>query len=75
MAKQQIFSVYDTKAEEFSSPFYSPTLGSGERAYNDAVADPESALAKHPEDYHLYHLGSFDTESGLFDPMQPHRVI
>lgn len=71
---QQIFSVFDVKTEEYSAPFYSPTLAAGERAFGDVLGDPESVLAKHPEDYQLYHLGSFDTESGRFSPEVPRLI-
>lgn len=65
MAKILAYSVYDTKGRCFDRPFYVPTRGMAVRAFGDAVADPNSPFSKHAEDYILYEVGDFDTDTGM----------
>lgn len=62
--KLNIYSIYDVKIAAFSQPYYSHTNGSALRAFADHVNDPQSQPNKHPEDYQLFHLGSFDDNTG-----------
>lgn len=59
-----IFSIRDSKSEVFSQPFFSPTRGSAIRAFADAVNDPATDYAKHPDDYTLFYVGDFDVDKG-----------
>lgn len=67
----KIFSVWDLKTEAYMQPFFSPTLGSGIRAFLDASQEPNSMLAKHPSDFHLHHVGEFDDSTGACEPIKP----
>lgn len=67
----QVFAVFDTKVGSFAQPFFSPTSASAIRSFQDAAADPSTTLSKHPSDFHLYHLGTFDDETGAFSPIKP----
>lgn len=60
------FSIYDEKAKTFSKPFFMPSMGLALRALNDIVDDPQTSLAKYPQDFKLYNLGSFDDNKGEF---------
>jgi hypothetical protein len=63
----QVFSVYDSKAEAYLPPFYIPAIGAAIRHFSDSANDPQTAFHKHPEDYGLFHLGSFDDNLCSFD--------
>lgn len=63
----QMFSVYDEKTELFAQPFPSGTQESALRSFGDALVDSGSLLFKHPEDFSLYHVGSFDDNTGVFE--------
>lgn len=71
-----ILSVRDTKAGSFAQPFYAPTLVHGIRSFLDAAAaeHPDNMMRKHPEDFELYHLGSFNDQDASFEPMRPQLV-
>lgn len=58
--KTKIFTVYDSKAEAYMSPFYMQSTGAAIRAFSDTAADPSSQIAKHPSDYTLFEIGEFD---------------
>lgn len=64
-----VFAVYDLKAKAFMQPFFSPMVATGIRAFSVAVNDPTTLISKHPEDFVLFHLGSFDDEIGRFVPL------
>lgn len=65
MQKIIIFSIFDKKAVAYLSPFYFPQKGQALRAFEDSVNDPQSVFNKHPEDYALFELGTFDDMSGI----------
>ncbi len=67
----KIFSVWDAKTEAYMQPFFSPTIGSGIRAFTDASSDPNSMLAKHPADFHLQCIGEFDDSTGTLIDENP----
>lgn len=63
---KQVMASYDKKAKCYAHPFYVGHLEVGLRAFEDAANLPDHNVCKHPEDYALFHLGSFDDESGMF---------
>ena len=64
--KVKVFSIFDEKARIFSNPFFMPHAGEALRSFGDLVQDKSSRIAKHPEDYKLYHLAEYDDCSGSF---------
>jgi len=62
----KMFSVYDTKAEAWLPPFFLPTLGMAQRMFADCVNDIRHAFSRHPADYTLFLLGSFDDGSAVY---------
>ncbi|WNK12845.1 MAG: nonstructural protein [Microvirus sp.] len=68
----QIFSVLDRKAKNYNLPFYCPTIEVAQRAFAQSVNDPASGMAyTHPEDFTLYHIGTFDDETGYTTSFEP----
>lgn len=66
-----IFSVYDSKTKAYMQPYFSPTHGSALRAFTDEIANEQSLLAKHPEDFTLYHVGVWDDQTAQINPQDP----
>ena len=62
----KVFSVYDTKAEAYVSPFFFPAVGLAIRGFVDEANNPNSQINKHPTDFALFELGEFDDSSGVF---------
>lgn len=67
--KQNVFAVYDSKAEMFNQPMFFKAVPEALRAFEDECNRPESALAKHPDDYTLFQIGEYDVETGLLTPL------
>lgn len=60
----KVFTVRDSKAEFFSPPFFNKTHGEAERNFRTLANDQNSMINKHPEDYDLYFVGTFDDSTG-----------
>lgn len=65
--KVLVYSVFDSKASCYGQPFFCLSREVAQRAFIDTIADPNSMLGKHPEDFSLFELGSFNDENGAFD--------
>lgn len=65
--KVLVFSVYDSKAKVFQTPWFSHNVGTALRSFEQAVADKNSMFAKYPADFTLFNIGHFDDESGVIE--------
>lgn len=66
--KQIVCSVYDGAARLYGRPFAVAAAGVAIRTFTDEVnrKDAERGdMARHPDDFDLWVLGSFDDNSGL----------
>ena len=63
----EIVSVYDVKADIFSTPVFTASQATAKRDFADVAQNPESKICKHPEDYRLFLLGMFDDETGTVE--------
>lgn len=62
-----VFAVRDKKLSSFNPPMFFLTHGHAERAFGDMVNNPEAGdLFNHAEDFDLFLLGSWDSDTGLF---------
>lgn len=75
MAKLPVCSVYDNAVKAFSRPMFVRAKGEAMRSFIDECGNPKSELAKHPSDYSLYLLGTFDEESGVFENSSPAELL
>lgn len=62
-----MFAIYDSKTEAYSKPFYSLTKGEAIRTFQDAVNSPDSMFYKHPGDFTLFNIGSYDDDKATLD--------
>jgi len=70
----ELFSVMDQVAERYMDPFAGPTVAFAIRGFEEACRDPQHQFAKFPEDYALYHIGSFDPELGVISALPARKV-
>lgn len=77
MAKYVVVSVRDRAADVYAVPNFMQSNGVAVRSFTDAVntEDANSSLWKHPEDFDMYVLGTFDDEEGTFDLLDRPRQI
>lgn len=62
--KSEKFAIHDSKVAAFITPFFSPTVASAIRDFTTACNTETSQFNQHAGDYTLFHLGTFDHESG-----------
>lgn len=62
----QIVSVHDRAILGFGRPIFVAALGQAIRSFQDEMnrAAPDNEMERHPDDYDLFHLGSFDDATG-----------
>ncbi len=70
----EIFSVRDDAADRYMDPFVAPTVQFAIRGFEEACIQPDHQFNKFPDDYVLYHVGSFDPELGVIHEMNAHKV-
>lgn len=59
-----IFSIYDSKAEAYITPFFAINSATGIRDFETAARDKNTKFWSHPGDFTLFEMGSFDQDSG-----------
>ncbi len=69
------FAVYDMKAAAYGSPMFMSNAGLALRGFSDAVADPQCGMAKHPEDYTLYEIGTWEPNDGILTALTPPVIV
>lgn len=62
----EIFAVRDRATATYGKPFYAPHIGVAIRSFTNEVnrAAPDNDLHNHATDFDLYHLGSYDDQTG-----------
>jgi len=71
----RLFAVRDVKADSFGAPISVATEGLARRSFSDACKDPRSELAKYPEDYMLYELGTYEPNAGAITPHKLPKLV
>lgn len=69
--KLYAWAVLDVKAEYFSTPFFTRSIGEALRGFGDEADNPDSQIARHPHDFHLYLCGWFDQATGKLEMCDP----
>lgn len=66
----------DKVSGQFMQPFFVPAVGVAYRTLQDeAQRDKEFVVAKHPDDFALYQLGTFNDETGELVAQAPSLLI
>lgn len=72
-----VYSLFDRKLRQYGQLMTERNDFGMQRGLSDGLrVNPESLISKHPGDFDLYQVGSFDDESGLFgeEPAIPRLV-
>lgn len=67
----EVFAILDVQAGAFANPFYAPNAQVALRSVDQAVRAGDSVIAKYPQHFALYHVGSFDDAVGALRPLSP----
>ncbi len=58
--RHKMFSIFDSQAQAYLPPFFLPESAVAVRIFGDCVNSDDHQFGKHPGDYTLFELGSFD---------------
>lgn len=64
-----VAAIHDRCGQVYAQPFFSPTIETAIRSFRMLINDEQGGLPHtNPDDFSLFHLGSFDDQSGRFSP-------
>lgn len=66
----QIFAIKDRALNAFMQPFPAPTIGAAIRAFADGINDGSTPMNKHPDDYDLWHISSWNDNTGKYTELE-----
>lgn len=66
-----IVSLYDKATEAYMRPLFFQSEGQATRELQDQLKNPENPIAKHPEDYSMFRIGTFTDFNGEIHPEEP----
>lgn len=72
-----VVAVRDSALVAFGRPYIVPAVGVATRSFSDEVnrVGADNEMIKHPADYELYELGTYDDETGLFASSPPRLLL
>lgn len=68
---QQLFTIFDSAAGAANRVFQAPTIEMAIRTFRREIEQGESPFSQFPEDYTLFHVGSFNMETMEVVPIVP----
>lgn len=60
------FTIYDIKAQNYHIPYNLKNEAIAQREFADIVNDTNTTINKHPEDYTLFKIGTWDDQTAQF---------
>jgi len=66
-----LVSLYDRATEAYAPIMTVHTRNEAIRSFRQAVNDPQTPIHGNPTDYELYHVGTFNDETGEITPIAP----
>lgn len=70
-----MLSVYDNKARAYLPPIFCSHIDVGVRAFADAANNRAHQLGRNPEDFYLFHLGSWNDDTAAFTLLPAHAGL
>lgn len=71
--KLYMYAIKDRATDQFDRPLFFISSGQANRAFSDEVnrQAEQNAIFQHPDDYDLYAIGTFDTDTGETEGQRP----
>ncbi len=70
----EAFAILDMVAEQYMEPFFTINAQTALRGFSMHCAEDGHQFNKFPEDYALYHVGSWNGSDGVFTPLEPRKI-
>lgn len=62
------YTIFDSCSGSYSRPFFTAADGDAVRQFGDIANDESHPIGKHPEHYSLFRNGTFNDQTGKFNP-------
>lgn len=63
------YTLHDVKATNYSPPFFQHNDALAIRMLTDLVNDVNTSVGRHPADFKLYRVGTYDDSKGQLTPL------
>jgi len=70
----KVFTVYDSAARKYLEPFFAETVEVACRMFRALVNKDGHQFNRFPEDYTLFHIGSYNDDEGQLSAITPHSL-
>lgn len=75
MAETRVYSLLDRKLREYGALLLEKNIESMRRSLYNGLSGSGSLQEKYPDDFDLYEVGSFETETGVLVPSVPPVLV
>lgn len=76
MDKKILINIYDQKAKRFGFIQTHDHLIDAQRTLNHMIAaDPKSPIARYPQDFSMFQVGTMDISTGIPTPIDPPHLV
>lgn len=72
---QRAYTIFDIKALQYYPPFFASTDGAAVRNVKDLVNDMNTQVGRHPADFQLFCIGTYDDSNAHFEPLHPLKHV
>ena len=62
--RMNVYTIFDVASGAYLRPWFVQADGQALRAFSDLCTDATHEIGKHPEDYSLFRIGTFDDNKG-----------
>lgn len=69
------YSIYDRKALQYHPPFFASTDGAAVRSFSDLANDGNTTIGRHPADYVLFFVGTYNDGNAELVAESPLRHV
>lgn len=75
--KMKIYAVKDRATDSYGNPMFLLAVGQALRSFTDEINrnEPQNMMYAHPDDFDLYELGEYETDTGEFETKRPELKI
>lgn len=67
----------DIVSNSWSTPMFVPNIGNAIRSFGDECRrkEPGNVLAQHPRDFELWHMGTYDDDTGKIEQFEQQKQL
>lgn len=70
----KMYAIRDRATDQYLQPMFLLAHGQAIRTFSDDINKADSPAGQHPEDYDLYYIGTYDTDTGKVEENEPQQI-